>query len=321
MSRRVQSLAAQWQPAPPPRAGADAGADAGKGLRGLDALGPNAEPDDPWRRAVLVQDARWSRPAIRALLAVITACLAVAAWWWWSGRPHEVITASPAVVLATGDPVTGVSPAASAPSGSVPVAPTPQVMPAAAGAWSPVSPSSESPSPSATPSDPVAPDLVVHVSGDVARPGIVQLAPGSRVADAVAAAGGVTRRRAADSVNLARPVVDGEQIVVDADVPAASRPAQGGPSPAGGAGTSAPVEGGGAPGSVLGGTVGAPLVLDLNVADAAALETLPGVGPVLAGRIVQWRADNGSFTSVDELGEVSGIGDAILARLRPLVRV
>lgn len=312
MSRRVQSLAEQWRPAPSPRED-----DADDGSRGLDALRPTVEPDDPWRRASLVDDGGWSRPAVRALLVVIAASLAVAAWWWWSGRPHEVIAVTPAVVVATGGPVTGLPSTASSssPEGAAAAAPPPQVLTAAAGS-SPVATSVPVVSPS-----PAAPDLVVHVSGDVAHPGIVRLAPGSRVADAVAAAGGVTRRRAADSVNLARLVVDGEQIVVDADVPAASRPPSGGTPPGDGLGTAASSDRGGTPGAALGGTVGAPLVLDLNMADAAALESLPGVGPVLAGRIVQWRSDNGPFTSVDELGEVSGIGDATLARLRPLVRV
>jgi competence protein ComEA len=154
----------------------------------------------------------------------------------------------------------------------------------------------------------------------------VRLAVGARVADAVAAAGGVTRRRAADSVNLARLVVDGEQIVVDASIPATSRPPQGpqGAPPSGQDSSGAPAArpgGTGSAGSSMDGTVGAPLALDLNLADAAALESLPGVGPVLAGRIVQWRAENGPFTSVEELGEVSGIGEATLGRLRPLVRV
>lgn len=140
--------------------------------------------------------------------------------------------------------------------------------------------------------------VVVHVTGQVVRPGLVTLPAGSRVADALAAAGGVTRKRAAESVNLARILLDGEQIVV-------------GQSGGTGSGSSASST---APG-------GAPAPLELNRADGAALEGLPGVGPVLAGRILQWRLDNGPFRSVDELGEVSGIGDATLARLRSLVRV
>ena len=111
---------------------------------------------------------------------------------------------------------------------------------------------------------------------------------------AIAAAGGVTRPRAADSVNLARVLADGEQIAVGVDaVAAASTPTTGAVAP----------------------------IVDLNTADLAALDSLPGVGPVLAGRILAWRQAHGPFRSVDELGEVSGIGDAILGQLRPLVRV
>lgn len=143
----------------------------------------------------------------------------------------------------------------------------------------------------ADPSDPV--DVVVHVAGLVSRPGLVRLPAGSRVADAIAAAGGVTKPRAADSVNLARVLVDGEQVLVTL--------------------------GGSATGSAV--PAAATPVVDLNRADQAALESLPGVGPVLAARVLAWRAANGSFRSVDELGEVAGIGQATLARLRPLVRV
>ena len=135
----------------------------------------------------------------------------------------------------------------------------------------------------------------------MARPGLVRLPSGSRVADAIEAAGGVRRPRAADSVNLARVLVDGEQIVVS-DSPAAAAPASSGGGPTGGA-------------------AGTPLVVDLNTASVDVLDSLPGVGPVLAARIIAWRTANGPFRSVDELGEVSGIGEAILGQVRPLVRV
>ena len=138
--------------------------------------------------------------------------------------------------------------------------------------------------------------VVVHVSGLVAHPGLVELPTGARVADAVEAAGGVTRPRAADSVNLARILVDGEQVVVSLSPPVA-----GGAVATGGRPATGPV--------------------DLNLASPAALEALPGVGPVLASRIVAWRLANGSFRSIEELAEVSGIGAAVLEQVRPLVRV
>jgi competence protein ComEA len=146
--------------------------------------------------------------------------------------------------------------------------------------------------------------VVVHVTGLVARPGLVRLPLGARVADAIAEAGGVTRRRAADSVNLARVLADGEQVVVTLAAGAA------GAQRASTSGVPAGTPMGPGPGSV-----------DLNMADARALEDLPGVGPVIAARIVAWRVANGAFRSVEELGEVSGIGDAVLAQVRDLVRV
>ncbi|KNX39243.1 competence protein ComEA [Luteipulveratus halotolerans] len=152
----------------------------------------------------------------------------------------------------------------------------------------------------------------MHVVGQVQRPGVVRLAPGARVQDAVSAAGGATGKADLTHVNLARPVVDGEQVVVPRPGEAVTA-APGGPAVADGA---APASG--APAGDGGGASGP---VDLNTADAGALDALPGVGPVIAARIVQWRTDNGRFTSVDELTEVSGIGDKLMAQLRPLVRV
>lgn len=138
-------------------------------------------------------------------------------------------------------------------------------------------------------------ELVVDVAGKVRRPGIAVLPPGSRVVDALDAAGGARRGVDLTSLNLARPVVDGEQILVGV----------------------APVAG-------VAGTVDAPApggatLVNLNTADLAALDTLPGVGPVTADAILAWREANGAFTSVDELLEVDGIGEATLADLAPLV--
>jgi competence protein ComEA len=138
--------------------------------------------------------------------------------------------------------------------------------------------------------------LVVDVAGAVRRPGLYRLRAGVRIDDAIAAAGGATARAQLDVVNLAAPVADGEQIVVPgrsaAGAPAASPPAAGS-SP------SAP--------------------LDLNSATAEQLDALPGVGPVTAQKILDYRQEHGAFHSVAELEGVPGIGPAKLAQLKGLV--
>ena len=147
------------------------------------------------------------------------------------------------------------------------------------------------------------PLVVVHVIGAVHHEGLERMPAGSRVADAIDAAGGATSSADLDAVNLARVLVDGEQVVVP-------RKGQGTPG-AGSSGQGAPTGGPQA---------GATTVVDLNTADAATLDGLPGVGPVLAGRIVDYRAEH-PFTSVEQLEDVPGIGPAMMTRLRDLVRV
>jgi competence protein ComEA len=151
------------------------------------------------------------------------------------------------------------------------------------------------------PTAPTAPDLVVHVTGAVRHPGLVELPVGSRVEAALSAAGGATHKADLASVNLARRLVDGEQILV-------LRKGQGA-APLGAPGP--PADGGASPGQPV----------DLNTATLEQLDGLPGVGPVLAQRIIDWRTAHNRFSSVDELTEVSGIGERTLADLRPLVRV
>ncbi|HUX71684.1 MAG TPA: helix-hairpin-helix domain-containing protein [Cellulomonadaceae bacterium] len=150
--------------------------------------------------------------------------------------------------------------------------------------------------PSNVPTDGRAAGVVVHVVGQVASPGVVRLPPGARVTDAIAAAGGATADADLSVVNLARVLVDGEQVLVP-------RPGETSIAPGQGAAVAA----------------GAPL--DLNAATLAELDALPGIGPVLAQRILDWRAAHGRFTDVEELAEVSGIGPSALSRLRDRVRV
>ncbi|MEV0591058.1 helix-hairpin-helix domain-containing protein [Nonomuraea cavernae] len=159
-----------------------------------------------------------------------------------------------------------------------------------------VAPSPLPPLPMATPaaSTPTA-QVTVHVTGKVRKPGVYTLPVGARVTDAVTAAGGARQTAAAGSVNLARRLVDGEQIVVGAPAgPSAPGMAQADPAAA---------------------------VLDLNAATADQLEQLPGVGEVLAARIAEFRTAHGGFTSVDQLREVSGIGPRTYDELKGKVRV
>jgi competence protein ComEA len=185
--------------------------------------------------------------------------------------------------------------------------------------------SSASPRSSASPSagQPAGTDrpVVVSVVGLVHTPGLVTLAPGSRVADALQAAGGAVAGADTVGLNMARPLSDGEQIVVGL-APVSGQPTVLGSSIGSG---SAPVSGapaGPASGPQSGSVKPKPgEVLNLNTATAEQLDALPGVGPVTAAAIVAWRQANGRFTSVDQLADVDGIGPARLEKLRPLVRV
>lgn len=205
-------------------------------------------------------------PGARALAVAGLLAALVAGGFLWTSRPapHEAPgpAASPAV------------------SSGPPVVPAPQGSPGAATAG-----------PAAT--------VVVHVAGKVRRPGIVTLPAGARVSEAIKAAGGLRPGAGTGSLNLARRLVDGEQIPVG--VPAAAAPAAG----------RSPAADGGSPGAPL----------DLNTATAEQFQQLPGVGPVLAERIVAYRTQHGGFRGVDQLREVTGIGERRFAELKDHVRV
>jgi competence protein ComEA len=239
------------------------------------ANGWSGEPDAPWTGDV---DGGWAGdggragrlridpglPGVRVLAAAgLLAALLAGAYLWWS-RPEPR------------------------------PAPAPIVRPAAQSAIAP-SAGGGTPSPSQSP-------LVVDVAGKVRHPGVVSLPPGARVIDAIKEAGGVRPGTKTGTLNLARRVVDGEQILVGVNAtPAPALPPAGTP---------------GSPGTAVPGTP-----LDLNSATATQLDQLPGVGPVLAQRIVDYRTEHGGFRSVDELRQVSGIGDAKYADIKSLVRI
>lgn len=154
------------------------------------------------------------------------------------------------------------------------------------------------------------PPLLVHVLGEVREPGVVELAAGARVRDALGAAGGLTKAAVPGDLNLAQPLVDGQQVVVSDDADDSGvRDSTGGSTDNGTDST----------GGDTGGTSGDQL--DLNAATEPQLLELPGVGPVTAGSIIAWREANGQFTRVEELQEIDGIGPKTFARLAPLVRV
>jgi competence protein ComEA len=199
------------------------------------------------------------RPGAWALWAVAVLAAAAVVGWTWLDRP--AVDQVPAAV-----------------SASVPTA----------------APTSAEPDPAESTGDPV----VVSVVGRVAAPGLVTLPAGSRVADALAAVGGLLPEADPASINAAAVLSDGQQIAVG--VPGAVSPAAGAPASAGS---------------------GAGGLLDLNTATVADLDALPGIGPVLAQRIVDHRTAQGPFTSVDQLDDVSGIGPAIFADLVARVRV
>ncbi|MFJ3585003.1 helix-hairpin-helix domain-containing protein [Streptomyces sp. NPDC090127] len=221
------------------------------------------------RLPVWVQSRCGLEPRTLAALAVVLVVAAgFAGRYFWTGRPEAV--RAPEIVHAAPMPETRASPDASA-------APTAGATPAG---------------------------VVVDVSGKVRRPGVLTLPAGSRVADALRAAGGVRSGTDLTGLNRARILLDGEQVAVGV-TPAAA--VVGGPGAGGGAG-----------GGAAAGTRAAPL--SLTAATVEQLDTLPGVGPVLAQHIVDHRTEHGGFRSVAELREVNGIGERRFADLAPLVR-
>ncbi|WP_454295221.1 ComEA family DNA-binding protein [Salana multivorans] len=258
-------------------AGADEAAGAPRrGAAGVGARRVRAQPGRPRRRWL-------GRRALLGATLVLLALLALVA---------VRVAASTSEVVVLPAVADGSTPDESAPVATTEVATTES---------SPADPGSAAPSPSST-----IPSLVVHVAGQVAQPGVVELPGGARVRDAVAAAGGAGETANLDAINLARPLVDGEQVYV----PAAGEAAP--PGTGGGAASGTGDAGGGAAGGSGG-------LVNLNSADAATLDSLPGIGPALAERIIAWRAEHGGFQDVAELEEVSGIGPAVMEKVRELV--
>jgi competence protein ComEA len=221
------------------------------------------------------------------VIALLVACVtAVGAWLALRSTPQTVTVPT----IATAGPTITSDGGAATPA-ALGSAPTP-------GLGAVVTP----PAGSTAASVSAAATIVVDVAGKVRQPGIVELSTGARVVDAIDAAGGAKPQVDLSALNLARPLVDGEQILIG--VPPVTWPASQPSSVA-------------SPSSVM-----SPAgLVNLNTASQEELESLPGVGPVTATAILTWRTEHGAFSSVDELLEVSGIGDATLADLAPLVTV
>ncbi|WP_457950239.1 ComEA family DNA-binding protein [Pseudarthrobacter sp. alpha12b] len=243
---------------------------------------------------------RW-RVGLRVALLLATLALAAGAWFWWQAG-----AATPEVL-----PLSGVSSGGNTagPGGSS----------ADGTSLSDPEPGKGEPTPGGL--------VVVHVAGAVATPGVIRLQQGSRVDDAIAAAGGPAPEADVNRLNLALVLEDGQKIYVPRrGEPASSTPdtpGAGGTGPGGAGpnddGSSGPgASGAGQQGAAHGAAGGK---INLNTADAAVLDTLPKVGPVLAQRIVDWRKEHGPFKSVEELDAVDGVGPKMLETLLPLVTV
>ncbi|HEY7009306.1 MAG TPA: ComEA family DNA-binding protein [Jatrophihabitantaceae bacterium] len=229
---------------------------------------------------------RWDpgRRGAVALGGLLVVAIAATGWWLAASRPREVPISGPSAA----------APGVTAPFSASGVAPTGRSAtgsaPAASAGGSGAAASGDAP-------------LVVDVAGKVRHPGLYRLPSGARVNDALKAAGGARKGVSTLSLNLAESLHDGEQIVVGAP-----------------GGTGGGVSGG-STASASAASSPAPAIVDLNTATLDQLETLPGVGPVLGQHILDWRDAHGRFASVDQLREVSGIGDVRMAQLRALVSV
>lgn len=220
------------------------------------------------------------------------------AWYFVRAAPHvhaaDISADEGGDVTPSADPTTSGS--ARSPAGSV----------ASADGLLPVG---ADPLPSGLPSPSTATEVVVDVVGRVAKPGVFTLPPGSRIVDAIAAAGGALPHTDLTALDLARKLSDGQEIFV------------GVPPPSGPAAMSAGVVVGDTDVDPDAGAGSVDPIVDINIATQAELETLPGVGAVTAQRILAWRTQHGRFTSVTQLQQVSGIGPAKYAALAGRVKV
>ncbi|WP_242000730.1 ComEA family DNA-binding protein [Kribbella rubisoli] len=242
-----------------------------------------------------LRDARWTLTPrhVLVLLAVLAIGLSWAAWTFLRARPETLPTTQPTIAT-PGSPVAQPTPGRPQPATNQ--------SPGANPSSGPNQPPATNQSPGAA-SSPGQPLLVVYVAGKVRRPGLVRAPTGSRVADVLALAGGPLPGVDLTTLNLARQITDGEQITV-------GLPTQ--PPPTNPPGTTTTS-------STPGATSTDPI--NLNTATLAQLDALPGVGPVLAQRILDYRTQNGPFTTIDQLQEVPGVGPKKFDSLKPHVHL
>ena len=256
--------------------------DGGSHRRGAAAAGGNNKLRRCGRRPVSTR--LRTRTGLRTAVLLGVLAVALGGWFWWqpAGGTPEVV------------PLSEVSPGGSPGPG--------------AEAETPAQPSGGDPG--------AGPErIIVHIAGAVTRPGVVELPAGSRLHEAIAAAGGSTAVADPDRLNLAAVLQDGQKIHVQArGDPPLAEPHPGEPAGSAGAGSA---------GAGTAGERAAPAggKIDLNTASVEELGTLPRVGPVLAQRIVDWRKQHGRFKTVEELDAVDGVGPKMLEALMPLVRV
>ncbi|WP_406046772.1 helix-hairpin-helix domain-containing protein [Kribbella sp. NBC_00889] len=252
-----------------------------------------------------LRDARWtlSPRHVVVLAAVLAIGLSWAAWQVFRARPETLPDTRPPTTVTSGSPVTQPGAASSPGSGQPGANPSPGAAQPSTGAGQP---SSGAGQPSAagqgsgTGQSPAG-VVVVDVAGKVRRPGLVRAPTGSRVADVLTLAGGPLPGVDLTTLNLARPVTDGEQILVGIPTPPGATTAPGNTPTSPSAAANSPV--------------------NLNTADLTQLDTLPGVGPVLAQRILDYRTQNGPFATIDQLQEVPGVGPKKFDSLKSHVRI
>jgi competence protein ComEA len=265
---------------------------------------PSARTPPMVAESVAARARTFGRRHVAVLTVVLLIGLGAGGWTLLRARP--VADAAPLELSTTAEPV---SPPASAESDSS-GRPSPSGTAVTAGPTArPTTGSTAGPTAGAA-------TILVHVVGGVRKPGVVTLPERARVLDAIEAAGGLARDARPGQLNLAQVVQDAQQVVIGTARHPGSEVRDGSRSP--GSSAEGSTSGGGSGSTSDGSARGS---VDLNMATVAELDTLPGVGPVTAQRILAWRAEHGRFSRVEELQEVDGIGPKTYARLAPHVRV